>query len=186
MAELFEGSIIELLLERLLQEVVDAAKRITTFRSSLNSLKSTVFSLKAYFEEVARLNKVLHSPQQETDMFINRLREGETLVRNCSQVKWWNLYKKISYSKKITELENSLTRFFQLIVQADMVRDHKKMLIWIDEVNNKLDDLVASSKSQQNSSETSIGASFKGGVQLRCRARNQRNQWPKSKLLGRG
>ncbi|XP_071916197.1 RPW8-like protein 3 [Coffea arabica] len=142
----------------LVEAVLEATTRVTTFSSSLNSLKTTLAPLKCYFDQVETLNGKLHSPQRETDMFILRLAEGESLVRKCTRIKWWNLYKKYSYSKKIADLERSLIRFFQLDVQAEMVRDHKMLLVGeadlheqLNAVNHRLDRLLSVVKNHQRS-----------------------------------
>ncbi|KAL3526743.1 hypothetical protein ACH5RR_011399 [Cinchona calisaya] len=174
MASLIEGSLVGLLFDRLLKAVLEATQRIATFNSGLNSLKSTLLSLKDFFEQVARLNKVLHSPQHETDMFINRLREGETLVRNCSRVEWWNICRKVSYSRKITALEKSLIRFFQLTVQAEIVRDNKMILAEVNVLTKKVDELLSRSKYYQQQNFSEIDASFQGVIEIepRCKQRN--------------
>ncbi|KAL3526742.1 hypothetical protein ACH5RR_011398 [Cinchona calisaya] len=140
---LTEGAALGTVFDRLFQAVLDGNQQLTTFTSTLNSLKSTLALIKPILDDLEKLNKALDRPEQETEMFVGRLIEGENLVRKCSKIKSWDLYNKHSYSKKIKKLEDSITRFFQLDVQAQMVRNTKRILIEVKDTNQKLDKVLS-------------------------------------------
>lgn len=141
-----EGAGLGEVFERLFRAVLGISQKLTTFSSSLNSLKSTLASLKPIVDDLEKLNMALDRPQQETDLFIHRLREGERLVAKGSKMKSWELYKKYSYSKKISDLEDSIMGFFGVDVQALLVRDTKQVLVEVHDVDKKVDKVLAALK----------------------------------------
>lgn len=145
-ASLGEGAGLGEVFERLFRAVLGISQKLTTFSSSLNSLKSTLASLKPIVDDLEKLNMALDRPQQETDLFIHRLREGERLVAKGSKMKSWELYKKYSYSKKISDLEDSIMGFFGVDVQALLVRDTKQVLVELHDVDKKVDKVLAALK----------------------------------------
>ncbi|XAR57825.1 hypothetical protein NMG60_11026103 [Bertholletia excelsa] len=109
--------------EDLLKLVKDVAINAAAFKSTLKSLELILRDIAPAIEDISNINRKLDLPEQETEMFTTRLKEGLELVRKCNKVPWWNLYAKSSHRKKLKELEGSLSQFFQIQVQAQQLRD---------------------------------------------------------------
>ncbi|GAA0146404.1 hypothetical protein LIER_36305 [Lithospermum erythrorhizon] len=114
--------------------VINAAQKVAAFRPILNKLKVTMFTIKPIFNDIVKLNKVLQRPQEETDKFIDMLRQGEKLVQKCIKVKYWKFWKKHEYKKKLDNLQEELQWFFQIFVQADTCREIKRVRVGVDEL----------------------------------------------------
>ncbi|CAK9185435.1 unnamed protein product [Ilex paraguariensis] len=155
MADLILGAVVG----ELLAAVIEATKQAINFKSSLDNLKTTLIAIQPFFDEIEKLNKLLDARKEETGMFIDRLKEGKNLVLKCSTIKSWNVYKKIRYNKKLTDLDSSLLRFFQIDVQALMARDSKKILVGVNDNDQKLDRILSILKNGVGGSRYSNGVS---------------------------
>ncbi|KAA8547232.1 hypothetical protein F0562_003904 [Nyssa sinensis] len=123
----------------LAKAVEDVKDKAVKFKSILKRLASTLKSIEPVFAEIERLNRVLDRPEEETEMFTDRLIDAKKLVRQCSKIRWWNYCMKPFYAKKLIELEDSLVKFFQIDVQARLSIDSRNILARVNEINVKLD-----------------------------------------------
>ncbi|PSS21558.1 Disease resistance protein [Actinidia chinensis var. chinensis] len=123
----------------LLRAVEDVVSKSASFNSILKQLQSTLNRVTPTIEDIEKLNRVLDRPQLETDMFTDRLREGQRLVLKCAKVRCWNYCAKYSYAKKLMALEKSLLNFFIIDVAAVNYRDTKDVLVAVNRVDSKLD-----------------------------------------------
>ncbi|KAJ4714948.1 Disease resistance protein [Melia azedarach] len=134
MGDLVGEALVGAVVGELLKVVLEATKEAVVFKSRLNQLKLILQSVTPTFEEIQRLNKVLHRPEQETKDLIEKLEQGKQLVQKCSKMKWYSV-KRFQYSKKIFELDCSIVRFFQIDVQLQQTRDNKEILKVLKEVH---------------------------------------------------
>ncbi|KAF5961225.1 hypothetical protein HYC85_002434 [Camellia sinensis] len=72
-------------------------------------------------------------------MFTNRLKEGLHFVNKCEKIHWWNCCKKSLYTIKLKDLEQSIVTFFQIEAQAQMSMDSRRILVVVNEVDEKLE-----------------------------------------------
>ncbi|KAA8547231.1 hypothetical protein F0562_003905 [Nyssa sinensis] len=123
----------------LLKAVLDVKDRAVKFKSILSDLAFKLEAIEPVFQEIEKLDRVLDRPVEETNSFIHRLKDAKELVLKCSKIKWWNYCKKPYYAKKLIDLENSLLKFFQIEVQALLSRDSRKILVVVNDIDEKLD-----------------------------------------------
>ncbi|KAL3526744.1 hypothetical protein ACH5RR_011400 [Cinchona calisaya] len=142
-ANLFEGAALGSAFNLLTAAVVDVTQTVAAFSCRLDRIRGTLFSVKPLIEDIEKMNKLLDSPKQETDAFLDQLRKGEKLVRECSKIKNWNFYEKYIYSKKLKFLEKSLVRFFQLDGQVHLHRDSRRTMVEVRDVGEKVDEILS-------------------------------------------
>lgn len=123
----------------LFKAVIEVAKQTLNFKSNLKTLSKTLTSIKPMFDEIEKLNRVLDRPQEETDIFIERLNHGVKLVAKCSTIQCWNAYKTYVFSKKLVKLDQSISKFFRINVQGFVAVNSMKTLVEMKESNHKLD-----------------------------------------------
>ncbi|CAK9166436.1 unnamed protein product [Ilex paraguariensis] len=127
----------------LLKLVVYVTKQAIYFKSTLNCLQTTLNDIHPVFDDIDRLNRLLDARKEEIDSFTGRLEEGKKLVLKCSTIKCWDVYKRVKYNKKLTGLDKSLLRFFQINVQVLLARDSKKMLVGHNDLEEKLNKVLS-------------------------------------------
>ncbi|KAA8547229.1 hypothetical protein F0562_003907 [Nyssa sinensis] len=141
---LFGGAALGAAFGELLKAVLDVKDRAVKFKSILSDLAIKLEAIQPVFQEIEKLDRVLDRPVEETNSFIYRLRDAKELVLKCSKIKWWNYFKKPYYAKKLIDLENSLLKFFQMEVQALLSRDSRKILVVVNDIDEKLDRIGSS------------------------------------------
>ncbi|CAK9166439.1 unnamed protein product [Ilex paraguariensis] len=140
---LFGGAALGAVFGELLKLVIDAAKQAINFKSTLNRLERTLTAIEPVFTETVKLNKLLDARKEETDGFIKHLEDGKALVEKCSKIKRWNVYDKRNYNEKLNDLHSSLVSFFQIDVQAQLARDTRKILLGVNNVDEKVEKILS-------------------------------------------
>lgn len=123
-------------ISELLRVVVTAEKRRWDFRGNLETLKNTLESAIFSLNELAKLNIILSRPRENTQQFINQLRQGENLVKKCIEIPYWKRYK---YSNKLAELDECIGKFFNVGVQGSVAVNTLRNGMGIQEINDKID-----------------------------------------------
>lgn len=85
--------------------------------SALVDLKCTVDRLKPKIDEIVLLNQRLENSSDEEIREL--VLKAEQIVRKCSEVAWWNYWRKYMYSKKLRRLDLSLRRLIEIDLQLD-------------------------------------------------------------------
>lgn len=116
--------ILESAAELLLEAIKDVLSKSKEFKPRLKQLKSTVDRMTPIFKDILTLNREGHRPETESKVLADQLLEGESLVRKCAGVRWWN---KSSYTKKLIDYDRSLTRFFQIDVTAQILHSVRRV-----------------------------------------------------------
>lgn len=106
-------------LQNAVSEVINTIAR---FKSLMKSIEATILKIRPIFEDIEMLNKVVDRPLNQIQMFKDQMKQGTDLIRMCSKIKSWNLYKKYVYAKKLQDFDESLKIFFNIDVQAYQVR----------------------------------------------------------------
>lgn len=133
------GALLGAVFGELLKAVEEVTTKAVEFKTLLNRLKSTLNQITPIIEDIEKLNRVLDRPNIETEMFTDKLKEGKRLVLKCAGVRWWNLYAKPLHAKRLIAFENSLVRFFQIDVTAQISRDSKKILETVNRIDGKVE-----------------------------------------------
>ncbi|GMP28095.1 hypothetical protein CsSME_00003778 [Camellia sinensis var. sinensis] len=123
----------------LLRAVDNGIINAVQFKSTLTSLRSRLNQISPMLEEIDNLNRKLGRSEQDTEMFTNRLKEGLHFVNKCEKIHWWNCCKKSLYTIKLKDLEQSIVTFFQIEAQAQMSMDSRRILVVVNEVDEKLE-----------------------------------------------
>ncbi|KAJ9669983.1 hypothetical protein PVL29_026511 [Vitis rotundifolia] len=127
--ELVGGAALGAVFEKLFAAVVDASNKTTQFDSSLKKLEETLKSINPSILEMKRMNDQLDRPKEEMEKLIKILKDGEKLIHKCSKVSCCNYFKKWRYANKIEALEDSLVKFFQVELQAQVGRNNLQILV---------------------------------------------------------
>ncbi|KAI3452060.1 hypothetical protein Pfo_008725 [Paulownia fortunei] len=142
MGGLVQGAALGAAFELLFISVIDATQKVASFSSDLNRLKSTLCSIKVAIDDIESFNRILERPQHETEAFTVRLMEGEKLIRKCSKVKWFNVFMRLYYSKKLSKLEASLGSFFRINVAALHFRESKRISVVVSNLEKKMNEIT--------------------------------------------
>lgn len=105
----------------LIDAIKEAKSETAMFKFILNHLISTLKSSKLLVIEIEELNNQLGEEGKVTKSLISKMEEGEKLVRKCIKINPWNIYKRISYLKKLSDLDNSLKRMFKRLKLEEIV-----------------------------------------------------------------
>nr|AJT49599.1 R8H-1 protein [Vitis pseudoreticulata] len=127
--ELVGGAALGAVFEKLFVAVVDARTKATKFESSLKKLEETLKSINPSILEMKRMNDQLDRPKEEMEKLIQILKDGEKLMHKCSKVSCCNYFKKWRYANEIEALEDSLLKFFQVELQAQLSRNNMQILV---------------------------------------------------------
>ncbi|KAJ4954124.1 hypothetical protein NE237_030956 [Protea cynaroides] len=126
------------------------------FKSYLEQLESTLQRIIPPINEIDRLNAELTDQSRpELERLKVELEKGQDLVRKCSSVPSWNIFKRCRYSKKILKLDKILLRFFQLDVTANIWLDNKQSLVDLKEMSRKFDAFSMKSESSRSDGSSS-------------------------------
>ena len=116
----------------LLNAVLELKHKVTVFEATLTRLESTLYIISPIIHEIECQICVLGRAEREIQtlaMIREVLEKGDELVCKCLKVGHWNILKKIHYEKRLEELDDSLTRFLSVDIQAPMARDVKEILL---------------------------------------------------------
>ncbi|KAH7532554.1 hypothetical protein FEM48_Zijuj04G0032700 [Ziziphus jujuba var. spinosa] len=132
MAEIFGavGAVISVgkALGSLYDAVMEVKGNNAIFEPTRNKLEEKLVKLKPLIKEVNQLSKLLHQTDDQAADLESEIKEGEKLVRECSKVSSWNIYKKKGYAPKLQELDKTLKNLIRYCYTA---RESKEMLLWV-------------------------------------------------------
>jgi|UniRef100_A0A2N9FMX1 uncharacterized membrane protein YccC len=121
----------------LLHVAIRAINRALKFKSILTHLETTIFSVTSTINDINQLDgqeaqDLENALMDELHKLIQELMKAKQLVRRCSEVAWWNYYKKYRYSKKLVEFDASL-RGLQIKMDS-LSKDIKNVKRILDEI----------------------------------------------------
>ncbi|KAL5557108.1 hypothetical protein UlMin_039344 [Ulmus minor] len=130
------GAALGSVFKRLFHAVEKAIIQAVMFKSTLKKIKKTVESLEPLVDEISKLNDELDLPRKEIEWLKQKMNQGVELVEKCSDVKNWELHRRVWYSKKLGAWNKSLQVPKDLLILQG-VRDVKKILIYLfSRINN--------------------------------------------------
>ncbi|XP_024183249.1 probable disease resistance protein At5g66900 [Rosa chinensis] len=139
----------------------DAIKEVNEhhlmFKALLGDIRSTLDSIEPLIKETAEDDKELDFPEDELQNFGVQMEEGIELIRKCSKVGPLSTYKKYKYTNKLGELGKSLQRLLD-ILKVHSIRDVKKTLVTIKNIETKVQQIDVNIGIQNNSSESIEGS----------------------------
>ncbi|KAK3222819.1 hypothetical protein Dsin_009844 [Dipteronia sinensis] len=112
-----------------LKVVTDAIGKAYKFKSELEELKSTLEAITPTLQEIDKFNGVLDIPGRETAKLKEEMIKGAKLVRESSKVKRFSCFNRVKYADKIIKLKKSIESWCNVIMQTQMARDNKRILV---------------------------------------------------------
>ncbi|KAK3222830.1 hypothetical protein Dsin_009855 [Dipteronia sinensis] len=132
------GAFLGAVFGEVLNVVKDATGKAYQFKSELEELKSTLESITPTVEEIDKLNELLDIPGPETAKLKEELIKGAKLVRKSSKVKRFSFFNRVNYADKIIKLKKSIETFCNVILQTQMARDNKRIMVGVNTMVKKL------------------------------------------------
>ncbi|XP_054793595.1 uncharacterized protein LOC129299166 [Prosopis cineraria] len=118
MAELVGGAIVGTAFAELWNVVKEAKDRIKGFEETLHDLNDTLLDLASMVKGIKQVNiKLKRRDQREVERLQSIMKKGADLVFKCDRLGKWDFINKFIYQKKLTELDNKITRFITKHIQ---------------------------------------------------------------------
>ncbi|XP_057416188.1 probable disease resistance protein At5g66900 [Lotus japonicus] len=135
------------LVKELLGAVKDVMIKAVKFKSSLEKLKSTLESLGPDVDKIVEQYRA-RDRASETKKLVELMKSGKKLVLECSNKFYWlkRLYTKAQYQEKLEELDAKIFRYFQLDMQAKIVRTVLDIEVKVDGISEDLRKAVVTKK----------------------------------------
>lgn len=113
--ELVVNFALEKALETLFEAIIDVKDKAKEFKPALEKLKSTIEILQPMIKKIEELNRELDQNEGPTKELVLKIQDGQDVVRNCSNVRWWCLCRKREYTNRLLELNESLDKLLQTV-----------------------------------------------------------------------
>ncbi|KAF9678453.1 hypothetical protein SADUNF_Sadunf07G0036500 [Salix dunnii] len=126
-AELLGGNAIGAVFGELLGVVVKVTRKNFMYKTKLKQIQEILQFNIPILEEIEKLNKKLDRGNEETEKIMEVVRNGKTLVLECSKTRWYDYWRRPRFTDRLTELEGSINHFFQTVVPAIIARDTKEL-----------------------------------------------------------
>jgi ATP-dependent Lon protease len=124
-AELLGGAVFG----ELLKVIENVAQKALVFKTKLKQIQETLESNIPILDEIKQLDEELDRRNEEIEKLMEVIRNGETLVLECSKIRWYHCWRRPKYTDKLIELERSINQFFQTVMPAQIARDTKEILL---------------------------------------------------------
>ncbi|KAJ6288600.1 hypothetical protein OIU76_024562 [Salix suchowensis] len=124
-ADMLGGNAIGAVFGELLRVVLKVTKKTIMCKTKLKQIQEILESNIPILEDIEQLNKKLDRGNEETEKIMEVIRNGKTLVLECSKIRWYDYWRRPRFTDKLTELEGSINYFFQTVMPAITARDTK-------------------------------------------------------------
>ncbi|KAJ6378634.1 hypothetical protein OIU78_028791 [Salix suchowensis] len=124
-ADMLGGNAIGAVFGELLRVVLKVTKKTIMYKTKLKQIQEILESNIPILEDIEQLNKKLDRGNEETEKIMEVIRNGKTLVLECSKIRWYDYWRRPRFTDKLTELEGSINYFFQTVMPAITARDTK-------------------------------------------------------------
>ncbi|KAF3438919.1 hypothetical protein FNV43_RR17194 [Rhamnella rubrinervis] len=105
------------------------------FKPTLEKITRTVEALKPLLEDIEKSNEKLDEQKWELSGFKTAMEEGANLIRKCSEVHGYNIFKRSSGKDELDELDETLRRLINILGVQGM-RDQKETGIELREMHD--------------------------------------------------
>ncbi|XP_004288076.1 PREDICTED: probable disease resistance protein At5g66900-like [Fragaria vesca subsp. vesca] len=134
----------------------DAIKEVNDhhllFKTLLGDIRSTLDCIEPLIKETVEDAKELDFPEDELHNFRVQMEEGIELIRKCSKVAPLSTDEKYIYRNKLGQLGKSLQRLLD-ILKAHSIRDVKKTLVTVKNIETLVQQIDVNFGAQINSSK---------------------------------
>ncbi|CAN6460063.1 unnamed protein product [Victoria cruziana] len=146
----------------LLEAVLEAGNTASEFAEHFENLNKTLKSLQASVYEVEQMDEELGDGKLIADAQKVQMKNcmpdlhaqldcGMVLIKKCSKVRRWNIWKKYKYSKKLVKLEKDLRRFLKVDVQSDIWIETKRLAKDVKDLIRRFSSMSTTSGVQDDS-----------------------------------
>ncbi|XP_062002216.1 probable disease resistance protein At5g66900 [Rosa rugosa] len=142
--DVFGGAAGGLLFNVLYDVLKELISKSMIYRPLLQNILSALDSYGPLIKQIEASNEELGLPQEEVANFKAHMENGIEIVRKCSKVRKWNIYKKYKYANKLLGWESALVRQLNLL-KAQGVRDGKKTLVSVKTIERVVTGIETSS-----------------------------------------
>ncbi|XP_010547507.1 PREDICTED: probable disease resistance protein At5g66900 [Tarenaya hassleriana] len=139
MAALVGGAALGAPFAVLLDAIIAEAKKVRAFKSLFKNLASTMESLIPIAKEIDSMYDKLDLQKKELKDLIDTIGRAQKLVRECSQIWWFDIYSKSRYSSKIKKIDQDFLRFLQINIQLLIFENLLKTMCSMKSVHEKID-----------------------------------------------
>ncbi|XP_050388140.1 probable disease resistance protein At5g66900 [Argentina anserina] len=110
----------------------------------LKDILSMLESYEPLIKQIEASNEELGYPEEEVETFKAHMEEGITIVKKCSKVRKWHIFKKYKYANKLIGWDSALVRHLD-VLKAQGVRDGKETLVLVKKTERALTRIETSS-----------------------------------------
>ncbi|XP_062002264.1 probable disease resistance protein At5g66910 [Rosa rugosa] len=142
--DVFGGAAGGLLFNVLYDVLKELISKSMIYRPLLQNILSALDSYGPLIKQIEASNEELGLPQEEVANFKAHMENGIEIVRKCSKVRKWNIYKKYKYANKLLGWESALVRQLNLL-KAQGVRDGKQTLVSVKTIERVVTGIETSS-----------------------------------------
>ncbi|KAL6224745.1 hypothetical protein ACLB2K_003600 [Fragaria x ananassa] len=135
------GGILFNVLYDLLKELISKSM---IYGPLLKDILSALDSYGPLIKQIEASNEKLDYPKEEVDKIKAHMEEGIKIVKKCSKVRKWNIYKKYKYANKLLGWDRDLDRRLK-VLQAQGVRDGKETLVSVKRIERTVTEIEMSS-----------------------------------------
>ncbi|KAI4386704.1 hypothetical protein MLD38_004613 [Melastoma candidum] len=128
---------LDIIFGELLKQIGIAKDKAVQYKPALDRMRDTIIQLQPIAEDIEELNQMLDDTDNEMKTLLQRIKEGETLVKECTEeVRWWNCcWKKPSYFDKLNRLDEDIKRFVSIVLQVQQVKNEKRIMVILKDMN---------------------------------------------------
>ncbi|KAL3583699.1 hypothetical protein D5086_014760 [Populus alba] len=128
-AELLGGNAIGAVFGGLVKVIENVTKKALVFKTKLKQIQETLESNSPILNEIKQLDERLDRRNEQIEKIMEVIRNGETLVLECSKIRWYHCWRRPKYTDKLIELERSINQFFQTVMPAQIARGNREILV---------------------------------------------------------
>ncbi|KAJ0096811.1 hypothetical protein Patl1_28770 [Pistacia atlantica] len=138
--DLVAGATLGVAFQLLCHEIKGAKAKSNKFKSILESSESTLKLLTPKTIELEKFNEeLMDNSREEIHLLLGTVEKARQLVSTCLDIPWWNKVKKYRYTKRLVQLDSSLSKLLNVEFQAAQSLDILRILAEVTEMNQKLD-----------------------------------------------
>nr|XP_011464497.1 PREDICTED: probable disease resistance protein At5g66900 isoform X3 [Fragaria vesca subsp. vesca] len=135
------GGILFTVLYDLLKELISKSM---IYGPLLKDILSALDSYRPLIKQIEASNEELGYRKEEVEKFKAHMKEGIKIVKKCSKVRKWNIYKKYKYANKLLGWDSALERLLK-VLQAQGVRDGKETLLSVKRIERTVTEIEMNS-----------------------------------------
>ncbi|CAI0553825.1 unnamed protein product [Linum tenue] len=131
------GAGLELVFGTFLKVIFEVKKTNSQFDPALELLEATVKDLTPDIKRIDAFNREFDRPDEMADLK-ELMAKAEKLVRKCSKIWRYNIYKRYFHAKKLLKLNDEIPLYIGSVMQIIQFADQKETLFEVKQVSNQI------------------------------------------------